>query len=131
MKSIFTDKQQVEIQQANQKIQELQGMLTDLLNQMANKEIETKSPKSDATLKSIIAYLQEELRKYMAISTEYQHIMDQYLAERDRICRDLNDEFMTNPETLAAIARLDEEFYSQNVARENGLTEKTPKFTSI
>ncbi len=131
MKSIFTEKQGIEIQQANQKIQKLNGMLSDLLNQMASKEIETKSTKSDATLKSVLAYLQDELRHYMTISTEYQNIMNQYQAEKNRICRDLNDEFMLNPETLAAIAKLDEEFYNKNVSRENGITEEPPKFGSI
>ncbi len=131
MKSIFTEKQQAEMQQANQKVEELRNMLSNLLDQMTNKEVEVKSTKADDTLKSVLSYLQSELRKYTTIATEYQYITDRYLAERDRICRDLNDEFMTNPETLEALAKLDEKYYEKNVERENGLTEEAPKFSSI
>lgn len=127
--SFFTEEQIAEITQNSQNRQEIELLLNALTLELNNKGITVQNENAKAVLNGMLSYLTAKKMECVRITEKYNSILDEYNAERDRICRDFDDDFIVKPETQEALNQLEEKFKTR--MREMGEKKSPTRMSQI
>lgn len=127
--SFFTEEQIAEITQNSQNRQEIELLLNALTLELNNKGITAQNENAKAVLNGMLSYLTAKKMECVRITEKYNSILDEYNAERDRICRDFDDDFIVKPETQEALNQLEEQFKTR--MREMGEKKSPTRMSQI
>lgn len=108
--TFFTEKQIAEMTQNAQDKHEVERLLNALIIEVNNKGIVAQNENANAVLNGILSYLTGKKEKCDYVTQNYSSIMDEYNRDRDRICREFDDDFITKPETQEALTQLEEQY---------------------